>query len=73
LIGLIRKASSAEKIAQVRSLSKTVMRLSRRAIARANKGLSEEQIDLLFVEYHYGKDLANRLKKYLEKRNYDKS
>lgn len=47
------------------------MQLSRRAIARANKNLSEEQIDLLFVEYHYGKDLASRLKKYLEKRNHD--
>ncbi|HDL19449.1 MAG TPA: hypothetical protein ENH29_10375 [Bacteroidetes bacterium] len=65
LIALLRKASIAEKFAQVRSLSKMTMQLSRRAIARVHPELNEEQIDLLFIEYHYGKDLAERLAKSL--------
>jgi hypothetical protein len=40
--------------------------LSKRAIARANKDLSEEQVNLLFIEYHYGKDLAGRVEKYIK-------
>ena len=43
------------------------MQLSRRAIARANPDLSEKQIDLLFVAYHYGDNLALNLEKYLDK------
>ena len=73
LISLLRKASSAEKISRVRSLSQTVFQLSRRAIARRNKNLNEEQINILFVAHNYGKDLAERLRKYLEERENEKS
>jgi hypothetical protein len=66
-IDLIRKASAAEKFSQVRALSKTTQQLSRRAIRRANKELSEDEIDLIFVSHHYGEKLAARLKKYLSK------
>jgi hypothetical protein len=69
LISLIQKASPAQKIHQVRSLSQTVMLLSKRAIARANPDLSQRELDLLFVSYHYGEDLADRLRKYLEERS----
>ena len=67
LISLMRKASFSEKFSRIMSLSQTVMQLSRRAIARANPDLSEKQIDLLFVAYHYGEDLALNLEKYLDK------
>ena len=65
LISLFRKASVAKKFSQIRSLSKTTLQLSRRAIARANKNLSEKQIDLLFVSNHYGKEIATNLENYL--------
>lgn len=68
LISLIRKANPSQKIHQVRSLSKTVILLSKRAIARANPHLNKREIDLLFVSHHYGQDLADRLRKYLEER-----
>jgi hypothetical protein len=68
LIELIRKSSVAERISRVRSLSQTVMYLSRRAIQRANPTLSEREVDLLFVELHYGKDLADRLRSYMERK-----
>jgi len=67
LISLIRKASFVTKVSQVRSLSQVAIQLSKRAIARANKDLSERQVDVLFVAYHYGEDLASNLEKYLSR------
>lgn len=64
-ISLIRKLSIAERISILRSLSQTVIQLSRRAIARANSELSEEELKGMFVEYHYGDELANRFRSYL--------
>ncbi len=45
-ISLIRRASVAERLSRTRSLSRTVIQLSRRAIARANPGLSEQERDI---------------------------
>ena len=73
LISLLRKASSTEKISLVCSLSQTVVQLSRRAIARRNKNLDEKELNVLFVAHNYGKDLAERLRKYLGKREDEKS
>ena len=73
LISLLRKANMAKKFSQVCSLSQTAMQLSKRAISRANKNLSEEQINILFVAYHYGEDLAHGLKDYLDKLSNDKT
>lgn len=66
-IELIRKSSVSQRISIVRSLSGTVMFLSRRAIQRANPSMSEHEVGLAFVEYHYGKDMAQRLRLYLER------
>ena len=65
-IELFRASSVAGRISLVRSLSQTAMYLSRRAIQRANPSLSERQVDLAFVANHYGQDLAERLRLYLE-------
>jgi hypothetical protein len=73
LISLLRKASPSKKLSQVRSLSQTMIQLSKRALARANKSLDEQEVNLLFVSHHYGKDLADRLRKYLEKTDHEKS
>lgn len=67
LISLLQKESRAEKFSRVRSLSEIAINLSKRAIKRANKNLNEEQIMLLFIEYNYGKDLSEKVKKYLGK------
>ncbi len=69
LITLIRKLDPPQKISQVRSLSQTIILLSRRAIARANKNMNENEVNLLFVSLHYGKELADRVHNYLEKRD----
>jgi len=65
LISLLKNASIAKKFSSVRSLSETTLQLSRRAIARANRNLSDEQIDLLFISHLYGKQIAGNLEKYL--------
>jgi len=67
-IELIRRASVAERFARVRSLSRTMAQLSWRAISRANPGLSDAEINILFARYHYGDDLADRLEAYLRNR-----
>ena len=64
LLSLLRKADAAKKFSTVRSLSRMVMQLSRRAIERANPELGEKEIDLLFISHHYGKELADRVKSY---------
>jgi len=66
-IELARRATAAEKMAQVRALSDLVARLSRRAIARANPELSPAEVELKWVELQYGKPLAAALREY--KRN----
>jgi hypothetical protein len=65
LISLLKQKSTAKKFSQIRSLSQMSIQLSRRAISRANKTFDENQINLLFINYHYGKDLAERVGKYL--------
>ncbi len=62
---MLQKASIAKKASITISLSETVIRLARRAISRANPGLSEE-VNLIFVANNYGSDLAKRLSNYLK-------
>ena len=67
-VSLIRQASTAQRASRMRSLSGTVIQLSRRAILRAHPGLSEHELNLMVVAYHYGTDLADRLQEYLNGR-----
>jgi hypothetical protein len=68
LIDLTRKKTPTQKIAQVRSLSRMAIQLSRRAIARARSIEDEGEIDLAFIELHYGAELAERVRTYLQER-----
>ena len=67
-IELMRSLSVSQRFSIVCSLSQTVMTLSRRAIRRANPTMSERVLDLTFVAYHYGEDLAERLRQYLRRK-----
>jgi len=68
LISLLRKLNTTQKLEQVQSFSSSIIKLSKRAISRANPDLNEDEKNILFVEYHYGVELANRLRKYLDQR-----
>lgn len=73
LISLIRKESTSKKLSRILSFSQTIIQLSKRAITRANKDLDVDQINLLFINYHYGKDLAEQVREYLNKGRNEKS
>ncbi len=65
-IELIRESSISKRLSKVWSLSQTTRYLSRRAIQRANPFLSEREVDLAFVANHYGQNLAECLRLYME-------
>ena len=65
-VSLIRNSSIAKRISRLRSLTRSTIWLSRRAIMRANPGLNEKELDLKFVSFHYGEKLANLLRKYMD-------
>jgi len=67
-IELLRKLTTAERFAKVRALTARTVRLSKRAIARANPDFSPEQLRLRFIELHYGEELAERVRAYLRNR-----
>jgi hypothetical protein len=73
LVDLLRKKSVSEKFNQVRSLSRLMIQLSRRAVTRARKAQSETEADLLFVELNYGRELAERLEHYLQTIHHERS
>lgn len=67
-IKLLRKASVCQRIHIANSLSETTRNLSRRAILRANPHYSKQDVDIAFIDLHYGRKLAERLKAYLERK-----
>ena len=68
LISLLREKSPAKKFSLVRSLTQSTIQLSKRAIQRAHKGVDENQVNLIFIELHYGRELATKFQKYISKK-----
>ena len=69
LISLIRTLSMEEKLNRTLNFSSSIINLSKRAIARANPELSKEERNILFVKYHYGNALAEKVRIYLKAKN----
>ncbi len=67
-IELIRKASPAKLFGLVRSLTQSLILASRENIRRLHPNASKEELDLIFIEHYYGKELASRVRKDLERR-----
>ena len=65
-IDLIRKSSIPKRIAMVQALTEITIRLSRKAILRANPQLSGEEIDFLFCSFTYGENLASKVKAFID-------
>lgn len=66
LIEMISKLTVSQRLAKTLSFSSAVLNLSKRAIYRANPGKSKSELDLIFVRLHYGDDLADKLKTFLQ-------
>jgi hypothetical protein len=67
-IGLMRKLTASERMSRLRALSQTVMNLSRRAIRRANPELNENELKYKFLAYHYGDEIAEKYRQYVERK-----
>ena len=67
-IDLLRKAPVSRRLHLAWSLSATVISVARRALARAQPHASQQDLDLRFVELHYGPDLAASLRAELIRR-----
>ena len=67
-IELIRKASPARLFEMVRSMSQTMIQASRQTLRQLHPDATQEDLNLLFIELYYGKDLAQCVRMYLEKR-----
>jgi len=68
-VALLKKAGFTRRAGRLLSLSRSVALLAMRAVRRANPGLSETEVQLRFVEVHYGKELAERLRAFLNQRS----
>jgi hypothetical protein len=67
-IELLRRMSVAQRLGRMREWTHVLVHLSRQGLASANPGLDNRELDLLWVEQQYGRDLAAELRKYLEER-----
>ncbi len=64
-LALLRAAGPERRAELALSLSSSVIRASRQAIAERNPGLDDLGVKLLWAELHYGKELADRVRKSL--------
>lgn len=67
-IALLRAAPIGRRLQLAFSLSATVIGMARRALATSHPTLSAMDHNLLFVEIHYGRDLAAGMRAELERR-----
>lgn len=67
-LDLVRRASPARRASLALSWSRTMMGLARRSLRRSRPEATEEEIGVLFVSLHYGKELARRLEADLARR-----
>ena len=68
-VELLRAAPVAKRLRLALSVTATVVAAARRGIALANPHASRRELDLTFVEVHYGADLARDLRADLERRD----
>ena len=66
LIEMLSRLTISQRLSKTLSFSSTIINLSKRAISRANPGKSKSELDLIFVRLHYGNELADKLKIFLQ-------
>ena len=67
-LGLLRKASVGRRAALARSLSTTVIGLSRQAVREAMKTATDAEVMNRWLALNYGEDLARRVRDYMRLR-----
>lgn len=64
---LVRQMPPSERVAKALRLTCDMMRLAKDAIRRRSPHLSDEEVRLQFIELHYGDQLAQEVRTYLER------
>jgi hypothetical protein len=65
----LREMAPADRLALALRLSWDVICASKRAIKRTHPEFTTRQVDCLFVELHYGKELADAFRHHIEARD----
>jgi len=65
-IELLREKTPAERFMLAAQLSQDVIQASKRAIARVHPEFTPRQVEHLFIELHYGRELADAVRKHDE-------
>lgn len=68
LIEWLRKKTPAQRLELGLSLTQANLERIREDIRQANPNASKEELDLIFVEVNYRKELADRVQTYLARR-----
>ena len=68
-ICLLREKSAAERVSLALRLSSEVIAQSKRAIRRAHPDWTPREIGQYFIELHYGKELADAVRRYVATRD----
>jgi len=66
-IELLRQAGPERRVAMACALTDQVMAMSKAAISRAHPGLSKIEQDLLFIDVHYGRAVADWVQAIMER------
>ena len=68
-VELLRAAPVGRRLHIALSLSATILSAAKGALARIESHQSGRELDLRFVEVHYGRDLASALRRDLDRRD----
>ena len=69
-IELLRRAGPVRRAALACAMTATATILSRRAIQRAHPEWNDHDVNLFWLEVHYGRDLAAKVRHYMEARSH---
>lgn len=69
---LLREKTPAERLMLAARLSHEVIQASKRAIVRVHPELTPRQVEHLFIELHYGRELADGVRRHDGEPGYDR-
>ena len=67
-VQLLRRAGPFKRSGMASSITNWCLEAAREGLRRARPHLSQRELDLLFVEFNYGRELAMHVRRYLDKR-----
>jgi hypothetical protein len=62
-VNLLREAGAAKRFSITLSLTQRIIALSKQALKKANPGLSDNELKILFIKNSYGISTAEKVKK----------